>query len=128
MILVDTSVWIEFLKQQNKEISRGLLVQLKQRNVLAASPVFGELLQGVRNSRERMIVETYWENLPKEDEREIFVKAGQLSSEHKLFAKGIGLIDCAILSLACKGRHSIWTLDKKLHTAAIELSRILKPA
>ena len=119
MILADTSVWIEFLKGRNKEVGDRMLVQLKQRNVLAASPVFGELLQGVRNEREKNIVETYWNNLPKENEQDIFIYAGQLSYEYKLFSKGIGLIDCAILGLAIIGKHSLWTLDKKLQKIAV---------
>jgi len=126
MILVDTSVWIEFLRGKNKEIGRGLLVQLNQRNVLAASPVFGELLQGVKDARERAIILTYWHNLPKEDEQQLMVEAGKLSADYKLFGKGVGLIDCAILSLAIKGRHFLWTLDKRLGEAATELSKELR--
>lgn len=126
MILVDTSVWIEFLRGQNKEIGRGLLVQLNQRNVLAASPVFGELLQGVKDARERDIILTYWHNLPKGDEQHLMVEAGQLSYEYKLFGKGVGLIDCALLSLAIRGDHFLWTLDKRLGEAASELSKKLR--
>ncbi len=64
MILIDTSVWIEFFKQKepfNKDI-RSLL---EAHVVAAIEPVFAELLYGVRNRREREIVQSYWQVLPK---------------------------------------------------------------
>ncbi|MEQ9101178.1 MAG: PIN domain-containing protein [Imperialibacter sp.] len=121
MILVDTSVWIEFLKGKTPEIADTMVLELKNRNVVAASPVFGELWQGVKNDREKSIIDTYWRNLPKEDETELFIEAGKLSNQYRLFSKGIGLIDCALLSLILKGNHHLWTLDKKLATAAMEI-------
>ena len=113
MILVD--------KGKTPEITDKMVIELKNRNVLAASPVFGELWQGVKNEREKSIVDTYWANLPKEDETEIFIEAGRLSNQYQLFSKGVGLIDCALISLILKGNHHLWTLDKKLATVAMEI-------
>ncbi|MEQ8416695.1 MAG: PIN domain-containing protein [Imperialibacter sp.] len=121
MILVDTSVWIEFLKGKTPELTDKMVLELRNRNVLAASPVFGELWQGVKNDREKSIIDTYWRNLPKEDETELFIEAGKLSNQYQLFNKGVGLIDCALISLAIKGNNQLWTLDKKLLTLAEEI-------
>lgn len=121
MILADTSIWIEFLKGGDEVIRSMMVKELSRRNIIAASPVFGELLQGVEGERERSIIETYWLNLPKQNEFEIFIEAGRLSSNNKIFSRGLGLIDCAILALALKGSHQLWTLDKKLERVAKEV-------
>jgi hypothetical protein len=76
--------------------------------------VFGELLQGVKDSRERAVVFEYWDNLPKRDEAGIWIEAGLMSAENKWVSKGVGLIDAVLLCLARKHHAKIWTLDKKL--------------
>ena len=113
MTVVDTSVWIEYLRG-SKKISDVLIPKLNNQKVMAISAVFGELLQGVRNTNERAVVTGFWENLPKEDEEGIFIEAGRLSNEFKLFDRGVGLIDCYILAFAMHYDCALWTLDKKL--------------
>ena len=114
MIIVDTSVWIEYLKGNNPEITRSLKPRLQNRKVVAVSAVFGELLQGVKNKREREIIQGFWNSLPHVDETDLFIEAGQIANEYKLYNKGVGLIDGYILSAALKHDLPIWTLDKKL--------------
>ena len=116
MTVVDTSVWIEYLKG-NREIGRVLDQMLVNREVMAVSAVFGELLQGAGNNRERTFIMGFWENLPSATETGIFLKAGNLSFEYKLFAMGVGLIDCYILAFALENDCAIWTLDKLFHKA-----------
>lgn len=121
MIIVDTSVWIEFLKG-NKEIKTMMIPYLRNNHVIAISAVFGELLQGVSNKRERSLIISFWQHLPKIDEEELFIRAGQISNEHKLYAKGVGLIDCYLLAAALDREYALWTKDKKLQEAIDILS------
>ena len=121
MIIVDTSVWIEFLKGKDSDILNNFLVLLKKREVMAVSPVFGELLQGAKKEKERKIISGFWQNLPKTDEENAFIKAGELSYQQKLNDKGIGLIDAYILAVALENDFSVWTLDKKLQRAIDEI-------
>ena len=114
MIIVDTSVWIEYLKGNNPEITRSLKPRLQNRKVVAVSAVFGELLQGVKNKREREIIQGFRKSLPHVDETDLFIEAGQIANEYKLYNKGVGLIDGYILSAALRHDLPIWTLDKKL--------------
>lgn len=123
MILVDTSVWISFLRNSDSDITAILKSYLKRKEIYAVSAVFGELLQGVKNKRERELVVTLWENLPAVDETDLFIHAGNLSNEHKFYAHGIGLIDCYILAAALRNDLALWTLDKKLGEAADSLTR-----
>ncbi|MFC1854016.1 PIN domain-containing protein [candidate division CSSED10-310 bacterium] len=113
MLILDTSVWIEYFRQ-NEIISPVVKNLLEQAKILALECVFGELLQGARDQRERDIICNYWINLPHCDSRGMYIEAGQYSSEHKLVSKGIGLIDCVIILSARAERATIWTLDKKI--------------
>src|SRR5258706_1630895 len=121
MILADTSVWIEFLRQNNESIELGLVREIENGNVIALSPVFGELLQGVKSDREEKIIIDLWDDLVKVNEYQLFIQAGLLSYEHKLHSKGVVLIDCVILAAAISNKLEIWSLDKKL----IEISKAL---
>ena len=113
MIVVDTSVWIEFLKG-NSSIYPKLKSLLEKNEILAFEPVFGELLQGVKNNRERDIVSNYWFNLPKFTTDGSFFSAGLQSGKNQWFNKGVGLIDCSILLYARERGCQLWTFDKKL--------------
>ena len=122
MILVDTSVWIEFLRQNNEPIGQQMIGEMEKGMVIALSPVFGELLQGVKNEREEKIIVDLWEDLLKINEDQLFIQAGRLSFSHKLSAKGVGLIDCTFLAAAKINKLQIWSLDKKL----LEVAKLLK--
>lgn len=113
MILADTSVWIEFLRAKEPIFSQ-LGEQLEQRNVFGLECIFGELLQGAKGKRERKVIQDYWSNLPKIEEAGLWLKAGHFSSQKKLFARGVGLIDAFIIAASRKHRAPVWTLDKKL--------------
>lgn len=115
MILADTSVWIEFLKGNIGYLKEmGRLIEEQQ--LATVECVFGELLQGAKNQREKNILTGYFEALPKIDEREIWLEAGLLSFKGKWITRGVGLIDLAIVSAARKNGLKVWTLDKKLKT------------
>jgi predicted nucleic acid-binding protein len=120
MIIVDTSIWIEFL-QQHEPFATRLPQLMEGEQVLIAEPIVGELLQGSRKGREQRIILDFWENLPKWDERGIWIKAGHNSLTEQWSSKGVGLIDAFIISLARETHSQIWTLDKKL-------SKLLKPS
>ena len=64
MIILDTSVWIEFLKC-NQQYFPKIRKLLESGEILAVECVFGELLQGVKNKKEEETVLKYWEHLPK---------------------------------------------------------------
>jgi len=113
MILVDTSIWIEFLKR-NEEVFTIMQQKLERGEILAAECIIGELLQGAKDEHEQMIITSYWECLPKINESGIWIEAGTYSGRNKLISKGIGLIDVVILMIARRTNSKIWTLDKKL--------------
>ena len=113
MILVDTSIWIEFFKGRPLYYNT-LSKLLENREIIAIECVFGELLQGARSFQEKTLIKRYWSLLPKIEEEGIWLMAGESSSYKKLHSKGIGIIDLALLSAARITQSKIWTLDKKL--------------
>ena len=64
MIVVDTCIWIEFLKGKEPYFS-NLSELLEQGQVLGLELIFAELMQGAKNKREREFISNYWNYLPK---------------------------------------------------------------
>jgi predicted nucleic acid-binding protein len=112
MIILDTTVWIEYLKN-NQEYYSVISALLERKEILAVECVFGELLQGVKNEYEEAIILNYWKYLPKKKYVNIVIEAGKCSSANKLLDKGVGLIDAIILLQGIKSNSKIWTIDKK---------------
>jgi predicted nucleic acid-binding protein len=113
MILVDTTIWVEFLKGHQPYLDQ-MKQLLEDRQVLAVEPVFGELLQGAKDDRERRIIQGFWENLPKNRVQDVWVKAGELSSRNKWIDHGIGLIGAVLIISARDSSAKVWSLDRKL--------------
>ena len=113
MIIADTSVWIEFLRN-NEPIHSILEDKLNRSEIIGIECVFGELLQGCASENEIETIKVYWKNLPKTDETGVWMEAGEYSGRNNLISKGVGLIDSVIFVLAKRAKSKIWTLDKKL--------------
>jgi predicted nucleic acid-binding protein len=115
--IADTSVWAEFLR--NREPIHARLKSLLERGeVLGVECVFGELLSGARGGRENALLSAYWESLPKVDEAGAWMDAGRMSASRHLHARGVGLVDAAILAVAARTGAEIWTLDRHLRDTA----------
>ena len=112
MIIIDTSIWIEHLRN-NQQFFSKIKELLEKREILAVESIFGELLQGVKNNVEKEIILNFWKHLPKENFEDIIIQAGEYSSQNKLIDQGVGLIDAIILIHAIKSNSKIWTLDDK---------------
>ena len=115
MILVDTSVWIDHLRQGDAELA-GLL---NMGQVLTHRLVIGELALG--NLQNRDIVLDALHGLP----QACVASDGEVMrfiEQHALSGSGIGYVDAHLLA-AVKLTHgaSLWTRDKRLLTESIRL-------
>jgi predicted nucleic acid-binding protein len=114
MILIDTSVWIEFFKQ-NPAYATALETLLRKRMVMTIEPIYSELIYGARNDKEKKRILSYWNLLPK-----ITFTAGSLLSgakfanQHNYHSLGIGLIDAVIIKAAIENNCQLWTLDGRI--------------
>ncbi|EKR16744.1 PIN domain-containing protein [Leptospira interrogans] len=113
MILVDTSVWIEFFRG-NEPYYSELKELIESSEVLVHEVVFGELLQGCKNKNEVSFILEYWKNLNTLTSDGSFLSAGKLSFESKHIEKGIGLIDSVLINEVRSNKLRLWTLDKKI--------------
>ncbi len=113
MVLLDTSVWIEYFKG-NEPYFQKIQKLIETGSVFTIEPVFGELLQGALNKREKDLLLNYWDLLTKIQEPQLFIKAGELSFDRKLVSKGIKLIDACIIYTVINHKLQLWTLDKKI--------------
>jgi predicted nucleic acid-binding protein len=125
MIILDTSVWIEYLRN-NQAFFPRISKLLENREVLAVECVFGELLQGVKTETEREIIIDYWTYLPKEYYINIIIQAGEYSARNKLINQGVGLLDAIILMHGIISNSKIWTLDNKFLKVIPEELRYLE--
>ncbi len=113
MILVDTSVWIEFLRWK-EPIATELDQLLNAAQVCTIEAIFGELLQGCKTRTEATRFLAYWRDVPRVPFPELLIAAGQYSADHRLASKGLALTDSAIIVAASFLECSIWSLDKTL--------------
>jgi predicted nucleic acid-binding protein len=112
MIILDTSVWIEYLRN-NPQFFPLVSKLLENREIMAVECVFGELLQGIKNNFERETILGFWTHLPKANYENLTIEAGIYSAKNKLPENGVGLIDAVILMYGIKSNSKIWTLDVK---------------
>ena len=115
MILVDTSVWIDYLRSGNP-----LLAELLEQNRVVMHPmVLGELACGNLKNRQQLL--QLWQSQESlqavsHDEALYFLE------QYGLMGKGVGYIDVHLLaSVALAHGVKLWTQDKRLAHVAIEL-------
>ena len=114
MILADTSVWIDHLRQGNEQLNS----LLSEGAVVCHPFVVGELACGNLSNRDEIL--TLLRVLPtadvaSDDEVLSFVE------RHKLHGQGLGWVDVHLLASAMLSKCSLWTLDKSLARAARRL-------
>lgn len=64
MIIVDISVWIEFFRNSDSQISNHLIQLLRSGKVVMTGMVLAEILQGIKTSREAKSVKKSLDTLP----------------------------------------------------------------
>ncbi len=114
MVLIDTNIWIEFLKN-NSEYFEEVSALLQNKMVVTIEPIFSELLYGVRSKKDENKIQKYWKVLPKiEFSQESLIEASIFANRNKFYSKGIGLLDAVIIKAATENNLLVWTLDKKV--------------
>ena len=116
MILVDTSVWVDYLRAGDTKLANAL-----RASQVATHPfVIGELACGNLKSREAVL--SLLRALPvvpvaDDDEALHFIE------QHALMGRGIGYIDAHLLAATAIATPTrLWTHDKRLAAIAAELA------
>ncbi|MEN8257678.1 MAG: PIN domain-containing protein [Thermodesulfobacteriota bacterium] len=114
MILVDTSVWVNHLRNGDRHLEKLLF----DGDVVCNNFIIGELACGGLKNRQEII--SLLQALPQTPEAG-FQEFLYFIEQNKLFGKGIGFVDIHLLASAQLAQVPLWTTDKKLKTAASEL-------
>ena len=115
LILVDTSVWIKHLRENEKN-----LVRLLEQGLVACHPfIIGELACGGIKNRHEII--SLLNDLPSTDILDHY-DIMEFIEYRKIMNKGIGYVDVHLLGSALVTETPLWTFDKALKKIANLLS------
>jgi predicted nucleic acid-binding protein len=109
--LVDTSVWVQHLRQSTPRLRR----LLEEGEVLCHPHVIGELACGNLTRRAEVLglMKALPNATPSSDE-----EAHRLVETHGLHGRGIGWIDVHLVASALLSGAALWTLDRRLEREA----------
>ncbi len=115
MILVDTSVWIDHLRQGDE-----VLVSLLNSAQVSTHPfIIGELACGNLKNRDTFL--SLIQQIP-EVKPAIHEEVLYFIESNRLMGKGVGYIDIHLLASLAINKHTfLWTQDKRLRLLAEEL-------
>ena len=111
MILVDTSIWVDHFRRSNEALVQALKLDL----VVCHAFVIGELACG--NLPRRSFTLELLSALPRSPVAR-HDETMQLLREARLHGTGLGWVDVHLLCSARKASSRLWTLDRKLASAA----------
>ena len=115
MILVDTSVWIDHMRQPITKLTAAL----KSQSVLGHEMVIGELACGNLPNRDQTLNDL--KALPTATPVTMCEVLDTINT-HAIIGSGIGYIDASLLSSVLGHQNmSLWTNDKRLRQIAEEL-------
>ena len=116
MILVDTSIWVDHLRNPED----GLTTLLNANDVLMHPMVIGELACGHMRNRKQAL--ELWYRLPRINEAG-HEQVISLIETHNLMGQGLGFVDMHLVcSVFNYSGSQLWTRDKKLNGIANKLN------
>lgn len=111
-IIVDTSIWIEYFKN-NKNVGKIVDDGLRKGIIYILGPIISELLQGVKTQKEYNKLSECIDAIPYfECEFKDWVKAGHISFSLKKKGLTVPLTDIVISAVSINRKAKIFTLDK----------------
>lgn len=114
MVLVDTPIWVSFLRSGNKRL-RSLL---REARVASHPLIVGELACGTLDNRTEFLALV--QTLPQAtaaSQREVL----HFIDHHRLSAAGVGYIDAHLMASARLSDLLLWTSEGNLRAAAVRL-------
>lgn len=120
-VLIDTSVWIAHLREDEPTLRR-----LLQNGLVMMHPfVMGEIACGNLRPRSAILKDlATLDPAPRAQDAEVM----RLLENRTLWGKGLGWIDVHLLASTLISDARLWTLDRALHTAANRLGVNWMPA
>ena len=115
MVLVDTSIWINHLRNSDQELKRLLFAG----EVFCHPYIIGELACGSIKNRQEII--SLLQELP-QSPAVYFEEYLYFIEQNQLHGKGVSFIDIHLLASAKLAEIPLWTGDKRLQSASAKLN------
>lgn len=111
-IIVDTSIWIEYLKNK-PNLVEILEKEMLAGNVYLVGPVVSELLQGAKTEKDLTALSNNIDGIPYiEASFKDWQFAGRISYDLRKKGVTVPITDCLIASLAINNQASVFTSDR----------------
>jgi predicted nucleic acid-binding protein len=124
VILVDTSVWVDFARLGQRGQAAGMRELLDGGEVATCGPVVAELLAGVQGEVAERMRETLsslpWAELDVAGWREVGFAAGRL----RRAGETLPLTDLAIAVAASRAGHAVWSFDADFGRIGASLEKL----
>jgi predicted nucleic acid-binding protein len=112
-VLIDTSVWIEYFRNQSSGLVSFVAEIAKDREICVPGVILAELMQGAKAEKELSIIAEFMDAFTIIDQTDrTWVKAGRLSHELRKKGKNVNLTDCYIAVIAQENNCAVLTLDR----------------
>lgn len=112
-VLVDTSIWINYLKGQKSQFSDKVDEILTSSVIIVPKVAIAELIKGAKSEKEIKAIEQLLEAFHIIDStRNTWIKAGKLSFSLKRSGITINLVDCYIAILSIENNCKIFSIDE----------------
>jgi len=112
LILVDTSIWIDFFRKKVNIFER-LSQLVEEKRVVTVKLVIAELIQGVKQEKEIEAIKSLGDVIPiLTESSDVWEKVGKLSYELRKKSKTVGLADCYIAVMAVIHNARLFSLDQ----------------
>jgi predicted nucleic acid-binding protein len=112
-ILPDTCAWIDFFRGRQTSLAEMLGDSLMRLEVFTCGVVLYELLQGIKNQREEVLVQNAFQALSHlEMTRELWISAGRLSAQLRSNGIMLPFSDIVIAAIALEHECAVLTIDR----------------
>lgn len=112
-ILIDTSVWIDYFRNQSALFVDFVAELVKNHEICVPQIVLAELMQGAKSEKELSVIAEFMEAFTIIGQTDqTWVKSGRLSYELRKKGKNVNLTDCYIAVMAQENNCAVLTLDR----------------
>jgi hypothetical protein len=113
LVLVDTSVWIEYFRRKDESIEKEMDSLLRSGEVATVGLVLAELRRGCRTPSQVKLMLDAMEPLSYlEIDRTSWLKAGEIAVEAAARGYKLEVGDCLLAALVLREHCSLFTLDR----------------
>ena len=113
MVIVDTSIWVQFFRMPGSAEHEELNWLLEERQAALVGPVLAEVLQGARSTQEIEELQSFLFQLPYlEDGYEAWLRVGTISHQLRQRGQPVGIVDLLIAALALEHSCTVYTRDE----------------